>query len=253
VHELFQYILGHLFRIQLSPKFAARMLDLHIESTGSLSETVRVTGSLDGSPSPYPLLLDCMRAHAISCFNKALFSPEVREFSCCPCDGLLLSSSVWHVCWTRTSKALAARVKQSVSPVASTAPLPLTRCSWAVPRAHDSVLQQGTLQPGDVRAFLSVFLPSIDVPEFTAGILGSFPQESEPSRSLYRPRAACATPSSVTGSLHGLPAADKVLLDCISGHPIACFNKATFLPEVRRLLSYNNDQQASHRNGTARG
>jgi hypothetical protein len=39
VHELFQYILGHLFRIQLLPKSAVRLLDLHIESTGSLSDT----------------------------------------------------------------------------------------------------------------------------------------------------------------------------------------------------------------------
>lgn len=80
MHELFQYILGHLLRMRLAPQFAARLLDLYIESSFSMTKTVRVTGSLDGSHSAtaYPLLLERLRSHAISCFNQASFSDEVR-------------------------------------------------------------------------------------------------------------------------------------------------------------------------------
>jgi hypothetical protein len=82
VHELFQYILGHLLRMQLAPSFASRLLDLYIESSFSMTETLRVTGSLDGTIASYPMLLERMRGHAIACFNNAEFSQEVRFQTC---------------------------------------------------------------------------------------------------------------------------------------------------------------------------
>jgi hypothetical protein len=78
VDELFQYVLGHLLRMRLPPRFASRLLDLHIESSFSMSKTILGTGSLDGSQSAYPLLLEKLRAHAIACFNRAEFTDEAR-------------------------------------------------------------------------------------------------------------------------------------------------------------------------------
>jgi hypothetical protein len=103
VHELFQYILGHLLRVRLSPEFASRLLDLHIESSCSMTETLRMTGTLDGTQSNYPLLLERLRAHAITCFNEAPFTQNVLFFSL----PLLARASLKRVApWRVTSPGL---------------------------------------------------------------------------------------------------------------------------------------------------
>ena len=77
VHELFQYILAHLLRMQLPPAYASRLLDLHIESSFSMSKAPAALSSSDGA-TLYRLLMDRLRLHAIMCFNRAEFSEDVR-------------------------------------------------------------------------------------------------------------------------------------------------------------------------------
>lgn len=78
VRELFRYVLGHLLRLQMPPACASRLLDLAIDSSTAITRTLRTTGSMDGGQSEYPVLLERLRSHAILCFNRAGFSPQVR-------------------------------------------------------------------------------------------------------------------------------------------------------------------------------
>lgn len=75
VFDLFQYILSHLMRMRLTPAFAARLLDLQIENSFSMSATV---SSAEEERSGYNMLLDTLRGHAIDWFNKADFNDDVR-------------------------------------------------------------------------------------------------------------------------------------------------------------------------------
>lgn len=114
VHDLCQYILGHLLRVQLAPEFAARLLDLHIESSFSMSESVRVSGSLEGSQATYPVLLERLRRHAIACFNRADFAPEVR-----PCTALKKKCHRYNMSESRITEPVRA---QAATPTLTLSP-----------------------------------------------------------------------------------------------------------------------------------
>lgn len=64
-------------RMTLTPAFAARLLDLQIENSFSMSATV---SSAEEERSGYNLLLDTLRGHSIDWFNRADFNDEVCAF-----------------------------------------------------------------------------------------------------------------------------------------------------------------------------
>jgi hypothetical protein len=76
--DLFRYILGHLLRMQLSPAFAARLLDLQIDTASSKSVSVRASTTLDDDRSDYAPLLERLRSHAAETFTNAAFDPKAR-------------------------------------------------------------------------------------------------------------------------------------------------------------------------------
>lgn len=61
-------------RMALTPAFAARLLDLQIENSFSMSATV---SSAEEERSGYNMLLDTLRGHSIDWFNTADFNDEV--------------------------------------------------------------------------------------------------------------------------------------------------------------------------------
>lgn len=75
VFDLFQYILSHLMCMKLTPAFAARLLDLQIENSFSMSASVN---SAEEARSGYNMMLDTLRGHAIDWFNTAPFDDDVR-------------------------------------------------------------------------------------------------------------------------------------------------------------------------------
>jgi hypothetical protein len=64
--------------MKLTPAFAARLLDLQIENSFSMSASVN---SFEEARSGYNMMLDTLRGHAIEWFNSAPFDDEVRSCS----------------------------------------------------------------------------------------------------------------------------------------------------------------------------
>lgn len=103
VFDLFQYILSHLMRMRLTPAFAARLLDLQIENSFSMSATV---SSAEEERSGYNMLLDTLRGHAIDWFNRADFNDDVSCYTCTLPSQCTLSLLFGHLhcqCFATTS------------------------------------------------------------------------------------------------------------------------------------------------------
>lgn len=80
VFDLFQYILSHLMCMKLTPAFAARLLDLQIENSFSMSASVHSNlNAQDDDRAGYNMMLDTLRGHAIDWFNTAPFDDDVRS------------------------------------------------------------------------------------------------------------------------------------------------------------------------------